>query len=72
MIGGAIYYVLREAIKRRQREEEPEKYESGGDNLLGGNRGDQNIQIMRYFDDASRLAERFARGLLDSIDNRFG
>lgn len=39
MIIGGIYYILNEAIKRRQREEEGEKYEDGGDNLLGPNSG---------------------------------
>lgn len=36
---GGIYWILNEAIKRRQREEEGEKYEDGGANLLGSNRG---------------------------------
>ena len=32
---GGIYWILNEAIKRRKREEEGEKYEDGGANLLG-------------------------------------
>lgn len=39
VIIGSIYYVLNEAIKRRQREEETEKYEAGGDGLLDGRSG---------------------------------
>ena len=33
-MAGGVYWILQEAIKRRQREEEGEKYDSGGDNLL--------------------------------------
>ena len=52
MIIGSVYYVLREAIKRRQREEEPEKYESGGDNLLGANANGPGDQVQKYLDEA--------------------
>lgn len=68
MIIGSIYYVLNEAIKRRQREEEPEKYESGGDNLLGERRGGATDQAQKYFTEAQKLAERFARGVLHEIE----
>lgn len=70
MIIGSIYFVLQEAIKRRQREDETEKYESGGDNLLGERRGGASDQVAKYLGDAQRMAERFARGMLDQIDER--
>jgi hypothetical protein len=39
MVIGGVYYILKEAIKRRQREEEGEKYEDGDANLLGSSQG---------------------------------
>ena len=72
MVIGSIYYVLREAIKRRQREEEPEKYDSGGDNLLGSGDGNGAAnQVQKYLGDAQRMAERVAKGMLDQIENRY-
>lgn len=75
VIIGSIYYVLNEAIKRRQREEETEKYEAGGDNLLGGRSSAGQVaqdHLHQAFNEVSRMGERFAKGVLDQFENRYG